>query len=73
MSDQNDPEYPVAKGISPLAPPEEQKVHRWRREQQLKQIIEGSSPLEHWRRAHEELNQLRHGTRSDEEEWTFGR
>jgi len=73
MSDQEDPKYPEATGISPLAPPEEQEAHRWQREQQLKQIIEGPSPLQHWRRAQEELDGLRHGTGSDEDEWMFGR
>jgi len=73
MSDQNAPEYPEATGISPLASPEEQETHRWQREQQLEQIIEGPSPHQHWRRAQEELDELRHGTGSDEEEWMFGR
>jgi len=73
MNDQNDPKYPIAKGISPLASPEEQEAYNWQREQQLKQIIEGPSPEEHWQWARQELDQLRYGTRSDEDDWMFGR
>ncbi len=73
MSDQNAPEYPEAEGISPLASPEEQEAYRWQREQELKRVVEGPSAREDWSDAQHELEELRYGTRSDEEEWMFGR
>ncbi len=73
MSDQEGPKYPETTGISPLASDEEQEANRRLREQELQQIIEGPSPMEHWRRAREELDQLRNEPGSDEEEWMFGR
>jgi len=74
MADKEDSkEGEIRKGISPLATPEERERFLWEREQELKQIIKGPSPQNEWLRAEQELDALRYGSRSAEEEWMFGR
>lgn len=75
MNDHEDEKMPdTSTWISPLATPEEKEAFLLQRELDLKQIIEGPSPREEWRRAVDQLDRLRSGYgRSDEEEWYMGR
>jgi len=66
-------EREVRREISPLATPEERGKFLWEREQELKRVIRGPSTQDEWLRAEQELDVLRYGHRSDEEEWMFGR
>jgi len=66
-------EREVRRGISPLATPEERKRFLGEREQELRRVIKGPSSHDDWLRAEQELEVLRYGHRSDEEDWMFGR
>jgi len=52
---------------------EDREQYRHRREWELREIIKGPTPHEDWHRAQEEMNELRNGRMSEEEEWEIGR
>ncbi len=60
------------RGISPLASREDREQHELDREAHLRWVIKGPALFEESQRAQEELHEMRYGSMTEEEEWTYG-